>query len=66
MKSFYKGKKKVAKDIIESSKHISIFDTVSINQALDRAIKDNKFVNDATTCIEPIKFPHTKMIYYTI
>ena len=52
--------------MIESSKHISVFDTVSINQALDRAIKDSKFVNDAITCIESIKFPAYKndILYY--
>jgi hypothetical protein len=37
MKSFYKAKKKAAKDMVESSKHISRFDTVLINHALDRA-----------------------------
>jgi hypothetical protein len=60
MKSFYKGKKKTAKDMVESSKHISTFDTDLINQALDRAIKDDKFVNEAIKSIESVKFPAYK------
>jgi hypothetical protein len=66
MKSFYKGKKKTAKDMVESSKHVSRFDTVSINHALDRAIKDDKFVNDAIKDIESMEFPAYKndIIYH--
>ena len=57
MRSFYKGKKKAAKDMVESSKHISTFDTDSINQALNRAINDDKFINDTIKSIESMKFP---------
>lgn len=60
MKSNYKGKRKAAKDMIESSKNVSKYDTVSINQALERAIKDDKFVDEAITCIESMKFPAYK------
>jgi hypothetical protein len=61
MKLFYKGKKKAsAKGMIKSSKHISTFDTDSLNRALDRAIKDDKFVYDAIKSIESMKFPAYK------
>lgn len=60
MKQFYKGKKKAASDRVESSKHISTFNTGLINQALDRAIKDDKFVNEAIKSIESVKFPAYK------
>ncbi|HZD36988.1 MAG TPA: C2H2-type zinc finger protein [Nitrososphaeraceae archaeon] len=53
-------RKKESKDMIESSKHISILDTDSINQALDRAIKEDNFVGDAIKSIESIKFPAYK------
>ena len=46
--------------MIESSKHVSSFDTVSINQAVERAIKDDKFLNEAIKSIESIKFPAYK------
>ena len=57
MKFFYKGKKNADNDMIESSKHISTFDTDSINQALYRAIKDDKSVDVAIKSIEFLKFP---------
>ena len=60
MRSFYKGRKKAVKDMIESSKHVSMFDTDSINQALERAINDDKFINDAIKSIESVKFPAYK------
>ncbi len=66
MKTFYKGKKRAANKMIESSKHVSSFNTVSINQAVERAIKDDKFINEAIKSIESLKFPAYKndIIYH--
>ncbi|HZD36635.1 MAG TPA: hypothetical protein VE130_15635 [Nitrososphaeraceae archaeon] len=60
MRTSSKVKKKESKDMIESSKHISMFDTDSLNQSLDRAIKDDKFVDDAIKSIESMNFPAHK------
>lgn len=51
---------KAKKDMIGTSRHKSKFNTVSINQALERAINDDKFVDNAVKCIESLAFPAYK------
>jgi hypothetical protein len=51
---------KAKKDMIGTSRHKSKFNTVSINQALKRAINDDKFVDSAIKCIESLVFPAYK------
>lgn len=48
------------KDIIRTSRHKPTFNTLSINHAIERAIKDDKFLNDALKCIESVEFPAYK------
>ena len=51
------GNKRVNKDIIRTSRHKPTFNTLSINHAIERAIKDDKFLNDALKSIESVEFP---------
>lgn len=51
---------KTKKDMIGASRHKSTFSTVSINDALERAINDDKFVDTAIKCIESLTFPAYK------
>ena len=43
-----------------------MFDTASINRAVERAIKDAKFLNDALESIKLMKFPAYKNRYNTL
>ena len=54
------GNKRVNKDIIRTSRHKPTFNTLSINHAIERAIKDDKFLNDALKSIESVEFPAYK------
>lgn len=54
------GNKRVNKDIIRTSRHKPTFNTLSINHAIERAIKDDKFFNDALKSIESVEFPAYK------
>ena len=56
------GNKRVNKDIIRTSRHKPTFNTLSINHAIERAIKDDKFLNDALKSIESVEFPAYKNI----
>ena len=60
------GNKRVNKDIIRTSRHKPTFNTLSINHAIERAVKDEKFLNDALKSIESMKFPAYKneIIYH--
>jgi hypothetical protein len=51
---------KSKRDMIGTSRHKSKFSTVSINDALERAINDDKFVDTAIKCIESLTFPAYK------
>jgi hypothetical protein len=46
--------------MINTSRHKSMFNTDSINRALERAINDDKFVHSAIKCIESLRFPAYK------
>ena len=54
------GNKRVNKDIIRTSRHKPTFNTLSINHAIEKAIKDDKFLNDALKSIESVEFPAYK------
>jgi hypothetical protein len=65
MKSFIKSnnyKKKINKgndknDTIGLSRHEPTYDSASLNSAVERAIKDEDFLNSALEIIKPVKFP---------
>jgi endonuclease V-like protein UPF0215 family len=47
-------------DNVSSARHKSNYDTDSINRALERAIKDDKFVSNAIKLLNGIHFPAFK------
>ena len=47
-------------DNVTSARHKSTYDTDSINRALERAIKDDKFVSNAIKLLNGIHFPAFK------
>ena len=60
MKSVDINNKKANKGIIKTSRHKPSFDTASINRAVEKSIKDAKFLNDALESIKLMKFPAYK------
>jgi Ca2+-binding EF-hand superfamily protein len=60
MKSIVTGNKKAHNDTVKFSKHKPTFDTNSINHAIERAIKDARFLNEALEAIKSMKFPAYK------
>ncbi|MGI0043855.1 MAG: hypothetical protein ACRD47_09095, partial [Nitrososphaeraceae archaeon] len=59
MKTVDISDKEANKGIIRTSRHKPMFDTASINRAVD-SIKDAKFLNDALESIKLMKFPAYK------
>src|ERR671931_106712 len=53
-------KDKIEDNNISSARHKSTYDTDSINRALERAIKDDKFVSNAIKLLDGIHFPAYK------
>ena len=60
MKSVDINNKKAKNGIIRTSRHKPMFDTASINRAVERVIKDAKFLNNALEGIKLMKIPAYK------
>ncbi|MFL6338045.1 MAG: hypothetical protein ACJ718_02880 [Nitrososphaeraceae archaeon] len=52
--------KNKTEDNVSSARHKSTYDTDSINRALERAVKDDKFVSNAIKLLNGIHFPAFK------
>jgi DNA-directed RNA polymerase subunit RPC12/RpoP len=55
-----KNKNRIEDNNITSARHKSTYDTDSINSALERAIKDDAFVSNATKLLNGMQFPAFK------
>src|SRR5919106_29319 len=60
MDSLDSSNKKSNSGIVGTSRHKPTFDTASINRALERAMNDERFLNDALESIETMNFPAYK------
>ncbi len=60
MKSLDISNEKANDGIIGTSRHKPVYDTASINRAVERAIKDENFLSNALESIKSMKFPAYK------
>jgi hypothetical protein len=60
MDSLDSSNKKSNSGIVGTSRHKPKFDTASINRALERAMNDERFLNDTLESIETMNFPAYK------